>query len=1144
MAQFPISVALQNRIAKSASPAVKRSSEMSTQFPTTAKTSDAAPLGNDVLRQAAGFWKASKNANGRVLLDGLGGRNHAYAGGNRIAFFAHGALQLPGVTGNYASMPDSGFTRPFVDPLGWAFDFDFRAYAALDNWAPGTTMALFSKWQNAVVQNYVLAVTATGALQLWWSTNGTDSHSATSTATLGLANFEAKWVRATIDCDNHAGGYTVQFYTSDDNNYWTDLGDPVIGVGTTSFAPSNSIVEFGSRLGGSSWPLAGKIFRVQLRRSKFDQLFDTQLQFDINFAGVTDGATTYNDRDHVIVPFQGLVGRGTIAGPVISTPNRPEYDAVVDMDVRVELTPLSEGLRSVVCAWTAPYTALAWFLEYYVYDRDLSYVYLQWATNGSPLAWGVNLFQDGGFVGPAAGERSWIRVTLDANDGSGGRVFRTWRSVDNVNWQMVTEVVTPGGATTIYTGAHNGLELGTFAGGNWSFNGIIHQLDWRDAIDGDSIAKFDLTGQPPNETSLTDTLGHVWTVPDVSNTVTIHQTAATSAEPKYLPYTSGSRYVWLPGIVGNYLSAPDEAALDITGDIDVRVELAMEDWTPAATQLLLAKRASSLASAACYWFYVNTNGTLAFEWSDGSSNRSAVSTVAVGGTDKTALHVRATLDVDNGASGRSVRFYKSTDGVSWTQIGTTVTQSGTTSIRSGSEILEIGSQYTGTSGPLAAAIYGAKVYNGIAGTLVFEFDAAADLADQQEPYDTFPAATGQTMTAHRATTGVKTVVVDRSLFVMGTNDYFEVADAAEFDFAAADDFSVAVTARTYDLPAGADQALLAKRAAVAGTGAGWDMYVASGAVVPRFAIGDGSTAVAVNMPTLVSGGSFSDDFARSDRTLDGDNGWDAPAEWAIVSGKAVVTTDTAGAPTVATHASVGSGHWAIDAHVPNPMTPSLVYSVTSILGVIRWVAADENVLWGLQIIYEADGTTWNSGSVYCIAQHPTLGTSVAFVSSLVGTVAPGGAVAMTLDLDDTTGDVTVVVNGETFTGTLDLGVLSGLTSTAAGLYTVSDSMAPAVTQTAALFDSFAEGAGTYNPKLWRTAVAVRDANLTGYMNGAASTPVADTTSGSLANAEAVRIGRLSGAGTGYAGAEFAAAAIWRAVLTPADAGRLRTEMAQ
>ena len=58
---------------------------------------------------------------------------------------------------------------------------------------------------------------------------------------------------------------------------------------------------------------------------------------------------------------------------------------------------------------------------------------------------------------------------------------------------------------------------------------------------------------------------------------------ANSNDPLYLaPEDRG--YVYLPGVAGNNLTAPDDNSLDITGDIDVRAQIAMDDWTPGAAR--------------------------------------------------------------------------------------------------------------------------------------------------------------------------------------------------------------------------------------------------------------------------------------------------------------------------------------------------------------------------------------------------------------------------------------------------------------------------------------------------------------------------------------------------------------------------------
>ena len=58
--------------------------------------------------------------------------------------------------------------------------------------------------------------------------------------------------------------------------------------------------------------------------------------------------------------------------------------------------------------------------------------------------------------------------------------------------------------------------------------------------------------------------------------------------------------------------------------------------------------------------------------------------------------------------------------------------------------------------------------------------------------------------------------------------------------------------------------------------------------------------------------------------------------------------------------------------------------------------------------------------------------------------------------------------------------------------------------------------------------------ITVYTDGVAGAPVTDTTTATLANADAMRLGRLSGAGTNYFDGEDASNAVWREALTDAE----------
>lgn len=320
-----------------------------------------------------------------------------------------------------------------------------------------------------------------------------------------------------------------------------------------------------------------------------------------------------------------------------------------------------------------------------------------------------------------------------------------------------------------------------------------------------------------------------------ANALAVQNGSAAGADENdalFLPF-DGERYVYLPGLTGNYLSAPDEAALDITGDIDIRCLVAMDDWTPSASSYLVAKRAGGGQDS--YEFFVNTNGTLRIQWYDSGTAgfRSASSTVAPTVTDGAALWVRAALDADNGASGNTATFYTSTEGTTWTQLGTSVVTATVAAIAATTATLNIGAYANGTAGVSAGKFYAAQVRNGIDGPVVFDWDANRDAVNAT--HTSYTASTGQTWTVNRATSGRKTVVVEANKWLLGTNDYIEVAHHPLLNFDADDNFTVLAIARSHHIPA-ANARFVSKRS----TGVGWAMGRLSATGNVEIAVNDGT----------------------------------------------------------------------------------------------------------------------------------------------------------------------------------------------------------------------------------------------------------------------------------------------------------------
>lgn len=187
-----------------------------------------------------------------------------------------------------------------------------------------------------------------------------------------------------------------------------------------------------------------------------------------------------------------------------------------------------------------------------------------------------------------------------------------------------------------------------------------------------------------------------------------------------------STYLAMPGGDDNSgIGCPDASALDITGDIDIRLEAELHHWwTSPAT---LAGKAG-LSGQISWYLAVVEGGFLRLGWSpDGSNFLRATSTVKPPSVGRHAI--RATLDVNNGASGNTVTFYTSNSiSGSWTQLGDPVVTAGTTSIFSGTGTLEVGdSTGLGGDGVLGRA-YAFELRDGIGGAVVANPDFTAQAA--------------------------------------------------------------------------------------------------------------------------------------------------------------------------------------------------------------------------------------------------------------------------------------------------------------------------------------------------------------------------------------------------------------------------------
>jgi hypothetical protein len=306
-----------------------------------------------------------------------------------------------------------------------------------------------------------------------------------------------------------------------------------------------------------------------------------------------------------------------------------------------------------------------------------------------------------------------VRCVFQPDNGAGGKTA-TFYTSNNAGdtWDLFGTPVTDEGAISMHTAVGQLLEVGSNNNGaNSNVDGTVQRVEVRDGIDGTIVANPDFTGGKIGK----DGAGNVWTINGSDAGYVYADGSAApvfdiSANADTIAGKASGTSLSLPGISGNYASAPHDASFAITGDLDLRCIAALPDWTPAVSPVWIARYIPA-GNQRAYLFRMNTNGTLSFNWSaDGVTDNLATSLAAVPFTDGSIGGVRVTIDV----SVRTVTFYTSSDeGATWDQLGNVI-GGAATSIFAATADLVIGQYTTNTTGTVLSA----SVRDGIDGTIV------------------------------------------------------------------------------------------------------------------------------------------------------------------------------------------------------------------------------------------------------------------------------------------------------------------------------------------------------------------------------------------------------------------------------------------
>ena len=238
------------------------------------------------------------------------------------------------------------------------------------------------------------------------------------------------------------------------------------------------------------------------------------------------------------------------------------------------------------------------------------------------------------------------------------------------------------------------------------------------------------------------------------------QTTAAS-QPLLLAHNGASsdNYWWGSGVASNYVTTPSSAVSNITGDIEMVAKISIYDET--GEKVIIAKRAGASASYA----FSSTSKLLRFRINTTTYDSNASHSFAV----NEEYFAKVTRQQSSG----DIKFFTSLDGITYTQLGTTISGI-TVPIDTFSIPLTVGLLGDLSSFPMKGKIFRATISNSIGGTPVVDFNPATYNASTSQTQWTSSTGEVWTINTGTATTGYKGTIVDRVIVQSdGVDDYLD-----------------------------------------------------------------------------------------------------------------------------------------------------------------------------------------------------------------------------------------------------------------------------------------------------------------------------------------------------------------------------------
>lgn len=618
------------------------------------------------------------------------------------------AVDFPGAGGSFLSAANTGSWDTGTGRLTVEFEIE------PDDPTPTADQVVVARHLGLSDHPWKIAVTTTGALELTWDdviAGTTRTHTTAAAAVVA----GRKSYRVELEPDNGASEAEARFYSADSlDGPWSSIGVAVTSAGAGELVSSSADLFVSGSDSGTVDPYAGLVYGVRISGG---------------------------------VPAS-LMLDGT-AGTSADTPNTPDLRITGDIDIRWSMTPddaTPDSQEVVASLWSG--TSLSW----QIVRRQVGSLSFGWSDGG------VTTFATTGGNVVLEGHYDY-RITHDVDNGSGGTTTKFYRAPAGGTLVEVASINTAGAAGGIDEAIDAPLRIGSRDTSAVPYAGEIHALSVRDGIGGTVVADVDFADATAGATSITDSTGRVWTlngnaqivggetvgagwvVDDLNAGVTswFGEAGEAWSVSGGTVVTGGSTTtivdqqagVELTGVAGSYLSTPDTAALDITGDIDIRVDLTLDDWAPGSgnPRLLLSKYSTN----AGYWLQLNADGRLRLNVGTGSSEPGTLMSAGTGLSGSGRKAIRVTLDLVSGEFDqvRTMRVYTASaiDGA-WTLIDEN-SSNAATSIAAGTGDLILGTNAgDGAVGwtRVAGRYHAVEIRDGIGGTVATSW-RGVDLTD-------------------------------------------------------------------------------------------------------------------------------------------------------------------------------------------------------------------------------------------------------------------------------------------------------------------------------------------------------------------------------------------------------------------------------